>query len=52
MLNGKQLLNKTDTQNFSPKYFVYSQDDKIFYKCPNEYGGTFAKIYDRNTWLA
>ena len=46
MLNGKQLINKTDTI-FSPKSFVYSQDDKddkSFYKCLNEYGGTFTKI--------
>ena len=25
--------------------FVYSQDDKSFYKCLNEYGGTFTKIF-------
>ena len=27
--------------------FVYSQNDK-FYKCLNECGGTFTKIYDHN----
>ena len=32
--------------------FVYSQDDKSFYKCLNEYGGTFTKIYDYGTRLA
>ena len=32
--------------------FVYSQDDKSFYKCLNEYGGTCTKIYDHNTRLA
>ena len=40
----EKLLNKTDTK-FSPKMFVYSQDDKRFYKCLNEYGGTFTKIF-------
>ena len=25
--------------------FVCSQDDKSFYKCLNEYGGTFAKVF-------
>ena len=32
--------------------FAYSQDDKSFYKCLNEYGGTFTKIYDHGTRLA
>ena len=32
--------------------FVYSQDDKSFYKCLNEYGGTFTNIYDHDTRLA
>ena len=50
MLNGKQLLNKTNT-NVSPKMFVYSQDDKSFYKCLNEDDGTFTKIYDDGTRL-
>ena len=31
--------------------FVYSQDDKSFHKCLNEYGGIFTKIYDHNTKL-
>ena len=44
MLNGKQLLNNNDTQIF-PKNVVYSQDDKGFYKCLNECGGTFTKIF-------
>ena len=43
MLNGKQLLNKTDT--FSSKIFVYSQNDNSFFKCLNEYGGTFTEIF-------
>ena len=25
--------------------FGYSQDDKSFYKCLNEYGGTFTEIF-------
>ena len=25
--------------------FVYSQDDRSFYKCLNEYGGTFMEIF-------
>ena len=25
--------------------FVYSQDDKSFYKCLNEYDGTFTEIF-------
>ena len=43
--HAEQLLKKTDTQSFSQKIFVYSQDDKSFYKCLNEYGGTFTKIF-------
>ena len=43
ILNGKQLLNKTDT--FSSKIFVYSQNDNSFFKCLNEYGGTFTEIF-------
>ena len=31
--------------------FVYSQDDKSFYKCLNEYSGTFTKIFDQDTRL-
>ena len=31
--------------------FVYSQDNKSFYKCLNEYDGTFTKIYDDSTRL-
>ena len=41
MLNGKQLLNKTETK-FSPKMLVYSQDKFL---CLNDYGGTFIKIF-------
>ena len=32
--------------------FVCSQDDKSFYRCLNEYGGTFTIIYDHDTRLA
>ena len=30
---------------FSQKMFRYSQDDKSFYECLNEYGGTFTEIF-------
>ena len=43
MLHGKQLLNKTDIK-FSPKMFVYSQDDKSFYKCLTESCGIYTEI--------
>ena len=43
MLHGKQLLNKTDIK-FSPKMFVYSQDDKSFYKCLIESCGIYTEI--------
>ena len=45
MLNGKQLLNKADIEKFSQKMFVYSEDDKSFYKDLTEYGGTLTKIF-------
>ena len=47
MLNGKQLLNKTDIQNFPPKC-LFTLRMISFYKCLNECGGTFTKIYDHN----
>ena len=48
MLNGKQLLNKTDTK-FSPKMLVYSQNDNSFYKCLNEYDDTFTEFFMMTT---
>ena len=45
ILNGKQLLNKSDIPKFYPKMFVYSQDDKSFYKNLTEYGDTFTKMF-------
>ena len=43
MLNGKQLLNKTDTQNFSQNCLFTVR--MSFYKCLNEYGGSFTEIF-------
>ena len=43
MLNGKQLLNKTDTQNFSQNHLFTVR--MSFYKCLNEYGGSFTEIF-------
>ena len=47
MLNGKQLLNKTDTQNLSQNCLFTVR--MSFYKCLNEYGGSF---HDHDTRLA
>ena len=44
MLNGKQLLNKPDTQNFPPKC-LFTLRMTNFYKCLNEYDVTFTEIF-------
>ena len=51
MLNGKQLLNKTNTQTL-PQKCLFTLRMISFYKCLNEYGGTFTKIFDHGTRLA
>ena len=44
MLNGKQMLNKTDVQSFLQN-FLFTLRMMCFYKCLTEYSGTFTETF-------